>query len=86
MLISMLIEVSRSTRMVLPSTAVVRENDVDHVFIAEPEECHRLAPVGLGAGARRAARGAFRPKGQERVVIDGAFHLNNERRQALEAK
>jgi len=66
---------------------VVRENDEDHVFIAEREDAFRLVPVRLGPaqGGQRVVLSGL--KGQERVVIDGAFHLNNERnRQALEAK
>jgi cobalt-zinc-cadmium efflux system membrane fusion protein len=87
MLASMLIEGKPVERMVVPSSAVVRENDEDHVFIAEPEDAFRLVPVRLGPaqGGQRVVLSGL--KGQERVVIDGAFHLNNERnRQALEAK
>jgi cobalt-zinc-cadmium efflux system membrane fusion protein len=87
MLASMLIEGKPVERMVVPSSSVVRENDEDHVFIAEPEDAFRLVPVRLGPaqGGQRVVLSGL--KGQERVVIDGAFHLNNERnRQALEAK
>ena len=87
MLASMLIEGKPVERMVVPSSAVVRENDEDHVFIAEPEDAFRLVPVRLGPaqGGRRVVISGL--KGQEQVVIDGAFHLNNERnRKALEAQ
>ena len=87
MLASMLIEGKPVERMVVPSSAVVRENDEDHVFIAEPEDAFRLVPVRLGPaqGGRRVVLSGL--KGQEQVVIDGAFHLNNERnRKALEAQ
>ncbi|MGB9355577.1 MAG: efflux RND transporter periplasmic adaptor subunit [Azonexus sp.] len=87
MLASMLIEAKPVDRMVIAASAVVRENDEDHVFIAEPEDAYRLVPVRLGPaqGGQRVVLSGL--KGQERVVIDGAFHLNNERnRQALEAK
>ncbi|MGB8300400.1 MAG: efflux RND transporter periplasmic adaptor subunit [Azonexus sp.] len=87
MLASMLIEGKPVDRMVIVASAVVRENDEDHVFIAEPEDVFRLVPVRLGPaqGGQRVVLSGL--KGQERVVIDGAFHLNNERnRQALEAK
>ncbi|HYO26834.1 MAG TPA: efflux RND transporter periplasmic adaptor subunit [Azonexus sp.] len=79
MLASMLIEGKPVERMVVPSSAVVRENDEDHVFIAEPEDAFRLVPVRLGPaqGGQRVVLSGL--KGQERVVIDGAFHLNNER-------
>jgi cobalt-zinc-cadmium efflux system membrane fusion protein len=87
MLASMLIEAKPVDRMVIAASAVVRENDEDHVFVAEPEDAYRLVPVRLGPaqGGQRVVLSGL--KGQERVVIDGAFHLNNERnRQALEAK
>jgi cobalt-zinc-cadmium efflux system membrane fusion protein len=87
MLASMLIEGKPVDRMVIVASAVVRENDEDHVFIAEPGDAFRLVPVRLGPaqGGQRVVLSGL--KGQERVVIDGAFHLNNERnRQALEAK
>ena len=87
MLASMLIEGKPVERMVVPSSAVVRENDEDHVFIAEPEDAFRLVQVRLGPaqGGRRVVLSGL--KGQEQVVIDGAFHLNNERnRKALEAQ
>ena len=77
----------RRERLVIPASAVVRENDEDHVFIAEPEDAFRLVQVRLGPaqGGRRVVLSGL--KGQEQVVIDGAFHLNNERnRQALEAQ
>jgi len=79
MLASMLIEGKPVERIVVPSSAVVRENDEDHVFIAEPEDAFRLVPVRLGPaqGGQRVVLSGL--KGQERVVIDGAFHLNNER-------
>lgn len=79
MLASMLIEARPVERMVVPASAVVRENDQDHVFVAEEEGVFRLVSVRLGAelsGQRVVLSGL---KGQERVVVDGAFHLNNER-------
>ena len=79
MLASMLIEARPVERMVVAASAVVRENDQDHVFVAEAEGVFRLVSVRLGAelnGQRVVLSGL---KGQERVVVDGAFHLNNER-------
>jgi len=79
MLASMLIEAKPVARMVVPSSAVVRENDEDHVFVAEGEGVFRLLKVKLGPeqGAKRVVLSGL--KGQEKVVVDGAFHLNNER-------
>jgi len=66
----------------VPAAAVVRENDRDHVFVRQAEGRYRLTPVELGA-----ASGTLRPllkglpEGSE-VVVEGAFHLNNERKRA----
>jgi cobalt-zinc-cadmium efflux system membrane fusion protein len=79
MLASMLIETKPVERLVVPASAVVRENDEDHVFVVEGEGVFRLLKVKLGpeqADLRVVLSGL---KGDEKVVIDGAFHLNNER-------
>lgn len=85
MLASMLIEAKSIERLVVPASAVVRENDEDHVFVAEGDSAFRLVKVKLGPeqGGKRVVQSGL--KGQERVVVDGAFHLNNERnRKAME--
>jgi cobalt-zinc-cadmium efflux system membrane fusion protein len=79
MLVSMLIEAKALERQVIPAGAVVRENDEDHVFVAEGDGVFRLVKVKLGPeqnGQRVVVSGL---KGQEKLVIDGTFHLNNER-------
>ncbi len=85
MLASMLIEAKAVERMVVPSSAVVRESDEDHVFVAEGDGVFRLLKVKLGpeqAGMRVVLSGL---KGSEKLVVNGAFHLNNERnRKAME--
>ncbi len=85
MLASMLIEARPVERMVVPSSAVVRENDEDHVFVAEGDGVFRLLKVKLGpelTGMRVVLSGL---KGNEKLVVSGAFHLNNERnRKAME--
>jgi cobalt-zinc-cadmium efflux system membrane fusion protein len=79
MLASMLIEARAVERLVVPASAVVRENDEDHVFVAEGDGVFRLLKVKLGPeqGGQRVVFSGL--KGQEKVVVDGAFHLNNER-------
>ena len=79
MLASMLIEAKPVERMVVPASAVVRENDEEHVFVAEGDGVFRLLKVKLGPeqGGQRVVLGGL--KGQEKLVVDGAFHLNNER-------
>lgn len=85
MLASMLIEAKSVERLVVPASAVVRENDEDHVFVASGEGAFRLTKVKLSpvqAGQRVVISGL---KGEEKIVVDGAFHLNNERnRKAME--
>lgn len=85
MLASMLIEAKAVERQVIPAAAVVRENDEDHVFVAAGEGVFRLVKVKLGPeqNGRRVVISGL--KGQEKLVIDGTFHLNNERnRQGME--
>ena len=79
MLASMLIEARPVEQMVVPASAVVRENDQDHVFVAEADGVFRLVSVRLGAelGGQRVVLSGL--KGQEQIVVDSAFHLNNER-------
>lgn len=80
MLASMLIEARPVERLVLPAAAVVRENDEDHVFVAVGDGRFRLTKVGLGPeqGGRRVILSGL--KAGDTIVIDGAFHLNNERK------
>lgn len=79
MLATMLIEARPVERLVVPASAVVRENDEDHVFIVEGEGIFRLVQVKLGAenGGQRVVLSGL--KGNEKLVTAGAFHLNNER-------
>lgn len=79
MLASMLIEARPVERLVVPASAVVRENDEEHVFVAEGEATFRLVKVKLGPeqGGIRVVQSGLR--GGEQLVVDGAFHLNNER-------
>jgi cobalt-zinc-cadmium efflux system membrane fusion protein len=80
MLASVLIQTRPTRRVVVPTTAVVRELDNDQVFVEVTPGQYRMTPVKLGTTV-----GGLRPvlsgltEGQ-RIVIDGAFHLNNERK------
>lgn len=79
MLATMLITAPTVERLVVPASAVVRENDEDHVFVAEDERHFRLVRVKLGPeqGGKRVVLSGI--KAGERIVTEGAFHLNNER-------
>ena len=79
MLASMLIEATPTKRVVVPITAIVREQDADYVFIEEKPGSFRLKPVRLSSehnGQRVVLDGLSQGM---RIVSDGAFHLNNHR-------
>lgn len=79
MLASMLIESTPTKRMVVPITAIVREQDADYIFIEEKPGSFRLKPVRLSSehnGQRVVLDGLSQGM---RIVSDGAFHLNNHR-------
>jgi len=79
MLASMLIESTPTKRMVVPITAIVREQDTDYVFTEEKPGSFRLKPVRLSSehnGQRVVLDGLSQGM---RIVSDGAFHLNNHR-------
>lgn len=82
MLATMRIQPLPVAHLVVPSAAVVRENDADHVFLQTKDKTFRLQPVQLGleSGALRVVESGL--KGGETIVVDGAFHLNNERNRA----
>ncbi len=68
--------------LAVPSAAVVRESDKDHVYVQTGPTSFRLTAVDLGPTSN-----GYRPvnKGLAAgtvIVTDGAFHLNNERKRA----
>lgn len=85
MLATMLIATEAVPRLTVPAGAVVRENNQDYVFLQVKPGQFKLTGVRLAPevnGQRPVLSGV---KLGDPVVIDGAFHLNNERnRQALE--
>ena len=86
MLINMLIEGSAVRRLVVPAAAVVREADQDHLFVESAPGVVKLTRVLLGPDD--AGRRALLEKSIEtqRVVQDGAFHVNNQRLKNLQEK
>lgn len=83
MLATMLIESQPIEKLVVPMSAVVREDNHDHVFVRLDDDLYRMVPVKLGPEGR-----GYRPvisglnEGQE-IAIDGAYHLNTERKRQL---
>lgn len=79
MLATLLIRKPSSRELVLPDAAVVRDDNRDHVFVETAPGQFELRSVELGDrdGQVRRIRGGL--TAGERVVVDGVFHLNNER-------
>jgi len=67
---------------VVPSGAVVREGNQEMVFVQTAEREFLLREVTLGGefGDKRLLAGGLRAG--DRIVLDGAFHLNNERKKS----
>ncbi|QYY29083.1 MULTISPECIES: efflux RND transporter periplasmic adaptor subunit [Cupriavidus] len=80
MLASMLIASKPVDQLVVPASAVVREGNDELVYVEMPGGQFRQTRVKLGAesdGMRVVLSGV---KAGDRVVVDGAFHLDNERK------
>jgi len=82
MLARMYITGVQQEQLVIPEGAVVREANLDHVFVAQGDDHFLLVPVELGETVdhlRPVLRGLT---AERKIVLDGAFHLNNERKRA----
>jgi membrane fusion protein, heavy metal efflux system len=71
------------SQLVVPSTAVVREDNADQVFVEASPGVFLLKRIELGqeSGAWRVVLSGLKP--EEKIVTEGAFHLNNERKRRL---
>lgn len=80
MLATMLIQAAPVQRVVIPAESVVRDSDADNVFVEVAPQQFRLTPVRLGPDmdGRRAVLSGLKP--EQRILVSGAFHLNNERK------
>ena len=83
MLATMLIESQPIEKMVVPVGAVVREDNHDHVFVRIDDDLYRMVPVKLGPEGQ-----GYRPvisglKDGQEIAVDGAYHLNTERKRQL---
>ena len=82
MLANVSIEPAAVERLVVPAAAVIRENNLDHVFVRTADGRFRLTRVTLAdeTGGLRIVESGL--KGGEEIVAEGGFHLNNERKRA----
>jgi cobalt-zinc-cadmium efflux system membrane fusion protein len=80
MLATVLIEGRPTARLTVPDTSVVRENNKDYLFVEVGPQQFKLTEVALGPaiGTMRPVLGGVAEG--TRVVTEGAFHLNNERK------
>ncbi|MFN0000973.1 MAG: efflux RND transporter periplasmic adaptor subunit [Burkholderiaceae bacterium] len=82
MLATMFIKGRPERRLAVPGAAVVRDENRDYVFVETGQNQYALRLVNLGAeheGRRQVMSGLARG---DRIVVDGAFHLNNERKRS----
>jgi cobalt-zinc-cadmium efflux system membrane fusion protein len=70
-------------QIVVPAAAVVRDGNTESVFVQIDDDTFALRALSLGHeyDGRRVVKSGIREG--ERVVVEGAFHLNNERRRRL---
>ena len=80
MLTSMHISSKKTSKMAIPISAVVRENDRNHVFVQNTPQTYRLREVDLGIKDGKLITVLGGIAQGETIVTDGAFHLNSERK------
>lgn len=80
MLASMLIASKPVDQLVVPASAVVRDGNDEAVYVEMPNHQFRMTKVKLGGDSdgMRVVQGGL--KAGDRVVVNGAFHLDNERK------
>ena len=83
MLATMMIESQPAEKLLVPTSAVIREDNNDHVFVKEDDETYRMIAVKLGPEGK-----GYRPvisglKVGQNIAVNGAFHLNSERKRQL---
>lgn len=83
MLATMTLKDQPERQQVVPTAAVIREQDAEYVFVQVEGDRYVLRPVTLGVevNGQRVVKEGLREGDQ--IVIEGAFHLNNERRRQL---
>ena len=80
MLATLLIRGVPQKQLVVPGPAVVREGNKDFVFLHDANNIFRLVPVPLGPNSGQVVVVREGLREGDSIVVDGAFHLNNERK------
>jgi cobalt-zinc-cadmium efflux system membrane fusion protein len=83
MLATVALEDSPHQQIVVPDQAIVREDNKNYVFVQTGPATYLLREVSLGADLEERSVVASGLSPGERIVIAGAFHLNNERKRLL---
>lgn len=81
MLATMKLSDNPQKKLTIPETAIVREQNQDYVFVEKSAGIFNLRKVELGPefGDFRVLVGGV--GSGEKIVLDGAFHVNNQRKQ-----
>lgn len=82
MLAKMLITENPHKSLVVPESAVVRDSNIDYVFVAQVDNLFLRVPVELAPeinGMRPVLKGLTDKRD---IVLEGAFHVDNERKLA----
>ncbi len=82
MLANMHIVDNPTKSLVVPKTAVVRESNRDYVFLAQGNNKFLRVPVELGTEVADMYPVLKGVTIEQKIVVDGAFHLDNERKLA----
>ena len=83
MLMNMQIASASKKVPVVAESAVVRDNDKDHVFIQVAPGQYKLVPVVLEPAVDKVRPVVSGLAAGTVIVVDGGFHLNNDRLQRL---
>ncbi|WP_051669570.1 efflux RND transporter periplasmic adaptor subunit [Bryobacter aggregatus] len=80
MLATVILKEQSERQRLVPMSALVREGNEEYIFVQVKPNVFLLRPVKVGAefGEKRVILEGVQPG--EKLVLDGAFHLNNERR------
>jgi cobalt-zinc-cadmium efflux system membrane fusion protein len=80
MLISMFIQSKKVSKLAIPASSVVRENDRNYIFVQNNPNTFRLREIELGHKDGQLINVLSGVSQGETIVSDGAFHLNSERK------